>query len=1340
MRTTSTALLVLALLVSLCQAQTAPTPVSNSQTEPASASAASGAAAVEGTVTDVTGAVVPGATVTVQSAGGQPKTAVTDSAGKFQITGLAPGQYNLSVMMKGFAEFKTEGLNVTPGESVSLDAQLQAAGATTEVNVQGQKTTQVETENAEVSGTITQKEVVSYGLNGRNFSSLIALAPGVSNQTGQDEAKVGVVGSAKYSVNGGRTEYNTFSVDGTDVLNTDIAASHGHSTLLVYPSLDAIQELKVLTSNYGAQYGRSASGTVLVNLKSGTAQFHGNAYEFLRNEVFNSRNYFDPPGRAPLYRRNDYGGTLGGPIFIPHVYNTGKDKTFFFFSEEVRQEQSPYEFNQAVPSDGERGWNPVTQSYGSMADFSDVCPATASGSFTPFKRSKFPDCASKGSSDDRQTFVDNRFFIDPVARAVLQSGLIPRANSTVGCNFKANKGDGQQHCYVLAVSPSTSWREELLRIDHSFGAKTQVSVSGVHDHWQTTTAVPQWENQPNSFPSVLNNFLGPGVSGSVHVTTAISPSFLNQFSFGVTEQRIRLADKPGSGVSLDRTPLDSLRFPMGSLFNNGFGGKLPAIVLGGNNSIYGGTGLTVDTSYMPWSHTRGTLDFLDSINKVIGKHTVQFGVQYIRANRHEVNAADGPNTGDVQGVLNFKNIGSIHTTDNSFADFLYNNGFLTLSPLGGDILSYQQDSAQSSYKVRYWVLEPYVQDDWHVTSNLVLNLGMRLSLFGNWQPEGGTLYNWQAGAFDPNLMANSNIVVDSNFGVLKDSRSPDPTQPALRPIPLDINNLNPVMTNGLVACGRNGVPASCQSSHIFNPAPRIGFAWDPTGQGKTSIRAGYGIFFEHGTGSEANAGSLMGNPPQVLSMQVDNPTSYQTINSYPANSPGILNAYPLNVISIPAKTTWPYVQQWSFGVQQELAKDTAVTVSYVGSKGTHLAVAMQLNQLKPVPGANNPFGLNEPLTSALCASNQITLGNPYDPNGYFTLSDGSLLHFRDNPAAVLALIAACDGTPAPPGFNSVNFSLNVLRPYQGLGNITGIENVASSVYHSMQFTLRHNHGPLNLGISYTYGHSVDSASDRFESNFVDSFDLAANRASSDFDQRHLVNITYDYQLPFLRWVELLGLWSNCASADSGNCTPLPYGGPSKLTRMLLGGWSVTGITTYQSGTPFSVVNGASNTGISEVDNAGFALGLGADSYPDLAQGGATCDTTTSSKQTIGPLVANPCMFVAPRGLTQGNAGRNFLNNPARTNFDVAMLKNFNVGGEQRTLQFRAEVFNLFNHTQFVTYDPVKGNTASNTISCYGDATTNFSAGASDCLAGNGFLHPVEAHRPRTFQFGLKLQF
>ena len=332
-------------------------------------------AAIAGTVTDQTGAVVTSAKAVLTSATGDKVEAPVGDKGTYLFTGLTPGTYTLAVSAPNFAVTTFDNIALTAGLELTLDASLEPAGAgKTEVNVESGGVSQVETETSSVSGTITQKEVVSIGLNGRNFTQLIALAPGVSNQTGQDEAKVGVVGSVKYSVNGGRVEYNTFEVDGSDVLNTGLNGAA--ATLMVYPSLDAIQEVKVLTSNYGAQFGRTASGTVQVTTKSGLPQWHGNLYDFIRNEAFNSRNFFDivftgPPtpgqvvgptigNKAPLYRRQDFGGTISGPLFIPHVFNTKKDKTFFFYSEEFRLEKTPTEYNQAVPGSERAGLNPDT--------------------------------------------------------------------------------------------------------------------------------------------------------------------------------------------------------------------------------------------------------------------------------------------------------------------------------------------------------------------------------------------------------------------------------------------------------------------------------------------------------------------------------------------------------------------------------------------------------------------------------------------------------------------------------------------------------------------------------------------------------------------------------------------------------------------------------------------------------------------------------------------------------------------------------------------------------------------------------------------------------------------
>src|SRR5580700_7114634 len=261
-----------------------------------------------GNVHDSSGAAIPGATVTITNEKGVARTASTDEQGEFKVEGLAAGIYKVSIAAQGFKVFEASSVVLGPNQTARADANLEIAAATASVNVEAGKVTQIETENPAISGTITEEEVTSLGLNGRNFTQLITLAPGVSNQTSQDEALVGMKGSVKYSVNGGRVEYNNFDVDGSDVLNAGINGSS--STLIVYPSLDAIANLQVMTSNYGAEFGRSASGTVLVTTKSGEPQFHGDGYEFIRNELFNARNYFDIGTQAPLYRRNDFGGTI----------------------------------------------------------------------------------------------------------------------------------------------------------------------------------------------------------------------------------------------------------------------------------------------------------------------------------------------------------------------------------------------------------------------------------------------------------------------------------------------------------------------------------------------------------------------------------------------------------------------------------------------------------------------------------------------------------------------------------------------------------------------------------------------------------------------------------------------------------------------------------------------------------------------------------------------------------------------------------------------------------------------------------------------------------------------
>jgi hypothetical protein len=444
-------------------------------------------------------------------------------------------------------------------------------------------------------------------------------------------------------------------------------------------------------------------------------------------------------------------------------------------------------------------------------------------------------------------------------------------------------------------------------------------------------------------------------------------------------------------------------------------------------------------------------------------------------------------------------------------------------------------------------------------------------------------------------------------------------------------------------------------------------------------------------------------------------------------------AYPLNVTAIPSRAVWPYVQQWSFSVQRELPAQMIASIAYVGSKGTHLTTERQINQLMPVSPAANPFTPGQPITLDICNTydgSNITIPNPTNPN-----LPGKVVT-SSNPAFV-NLVAACFGTPGKT-FPDPN-TLRISAP--GLGRIISLENIADSNYNAMQITVQRAKGPLSLGIAYSYSHSIDDSSDRSDSTFVNSFDLAANKASSNFDQRHLLNINYVYDLNTIA-TKLLN-WAN-SPFESDDSEALPYT-PSRFTQAMLLHWEVSGITTFQSGTPFSIVNGADASGISVLDNAGVANGIGAGSYPDVVGDPHTrAPAGANNILTIGPILGNPNAFAAPRGLTFGNAGRNFMNNPHRLNFDMALLKHMKVT-ESANLEFRAEAFNVFNQTQFRIYDPNIGNTGSNTISCYGGPTNtagyvDATAGGVNCLLGNAFLHPVNAHRPRTMQFGLKFTF
>ena len=460
--------------------------------------------------------------------------------------------------------------------------------------------------------------------------------------------------------------------------------------------------------------------------------------------------------------------------------------------------------------------------------------------------------------------------------------------------------------------------------------------------------------------------------------------------------------------------------------------------------------------------------------------------------------------------------------------------------------------------------------------------------------------------------------------------------------------------------------------------------------------------------------------------------------------------FPLNVTSIPNKTVYGYTQQWSLSVQREVMKSTIAQLAYVGTRGIHLTAVRDLNQLQPLSSGLNPFSVGQPITSSVCNSGATynifsTAGSNSSGSTTITSSAG----IGPTSPGYVNMMVACAGNPgfykSSSGSGTVlGVGADSVRPYPGFSNIISVDNIADSKYHALQATLRTVTKPLTIGVAYTYSHSLDDASDRASANFADSSNLKSNYASSDFDQRHMLNISYIYDLPFLNLLHGFAQLAGPGPEDEANAEDEKRMGaaPSRAVKSILGNWQVSGITTWQTGTPFSVINGGGADGTGTADNGGVGNGLGIGSYVDLiGSARGQKPIVTSSSANVGPLLYNPgrlCRAARPhlRQLRTQFAEQSFPRELQRIAAE-ALQGLQGAGG----LRFRAEGYNIFNHTQFRIYDPSHpGSTGNNIANCYGDITTQYSAGASGCLTGNSFLHPVDAHDPRILQFGLKGSF
>ncbi|MFP5264552.1 MAG: carboxypeptidase regulatory-like domain-containing protein [Blastocatellia bacterium] len=1122
---------------------------------------------IVGIVKDPTGALVPGATVTVRDEAKNivVRTVTTNEEGAYSVPLLLIGHYSVTIEAAGFKTFTQRGIELNVNDRLTVDATLEVGTASEVIQVEA-GAVQVELQSATASGLVSSVEVRELPLNNRNFVQLVTLMPGVTSGL-TDQAYIGATNpfgqtnTVSISINGARSSQNSWTVDGAD--NVDRGSN---LTLLNYPSVDAIAEFKVLRNHYSAEYGRSASGHVNVVTKSGTSEFHGTAYEFFRNDKLNANTYFnnlagrfttDPAAKAPdlivpagdpragkernprpILRYNNFGYTIGGPVFIPHVYNTDKSKTFFFWSQEFRRVITYANLIATVPTAEER-----------RGIFSaPVCVETNAAGTA---------CARSA------TQVSN---INPAAAAYLQD---------IYNNIPLPNGGG--NTLITNVRNIFNHRQELIRIDHNFSTKFNLAVRYLHD--TIPTEEPGGLFTASVLPGVATTKTdSPGYSWVVRSVQTLRPTLLNEsgyaFSYGAIISRpigLNLTENSPSVAAAISLPFTSTL------------SRIPSVVFGSTTSPV----LSNISGFGPYDDFNRNHNFYDNVTWLRGRHTVKFGTS-IHFYQKTENAA-GNNVGTFTIATTPRPAGSAATTtQQAWANFLL-----------GNVSSFTQASEDLTPDVRSRQYEFFIQDDFRVRSNLTLNMGVRYSRFRQPFDKSGKLTNFDPRAYDP---ARAVQINPATGNIIPGTGDP---------------------LNGIIIADENspfGDKVTPESNRDF--APVFGFAWDPWRDGKTAVRGGYGLSYDTTLFGVVEQ-NIFGNPPFVNNIVISN----TSLNNPGAVVPTV-SAAPKAIRGIPNDNDVPYIQQWSLGVQREVAKDFLIDVGYFGSKGTNLAGIVDINQV--------PAG-------AAIAAGIIQPGQ-----------------------AVTAAV-----TPR----------LNALRPYKGFVSINTIQNWFNSNYHSLQVASEKRFSDSSLvKIAYTWSKALtDNQTDR--SSAPQSFyDRAADYGPAQLDRRHVFSLDYVYMIPFFR-------------------------NQKGLVGHALGGWQLSGITSVATGTPLTITT----TG---VDPAALGLlGTSASSgRPDVVGD----PELISSIQTRLKWFNTNAFALVPTGVNRiGNAPRGVLYGPGYQRWDVTLSKRFQIR-ESMDLQFRAEAYNVFNHTNFNTVGTVFGSTT------FGQVT-----GVRD---------------PRLIQFALKLNY
>jgi hypothetical protein len=933
---------------------------------------------VRGTVTDSTGAVIASANVALRNVDtGSSMTIETDAVGAYLFPVVPVGRYEMTVTEAGFKKYVQSEFEVNAAEPIRINVVL-AVGQVSETVTVVEAPPVVDTVTASEGNTVTGEQVNSLPLTNRIFTQLVYLEPGVSAGINQ-EPGFGSNSSVDFSINGVRSDENNLMIDG--VRNVDTFGGNAFVT----PNLFAISEFRVESNDYSATSGRSAGGQVNLISKAGTNAFHGNAFEYFRNDKLNAINALATTQAED--RWNDFGYTFGGPI--------KKDRLFFFWSQEWRRIIQGSGPNITVtPTDAERAGDFRGKLTGVMAS---PCP-NAAASDPEFDTGTVFDPATKHSftcADGTVVTVASPFSYNGQINVIDPSRIDPNATLLLKTYFPEPTPGyhyGTIYNFISQAPNFTKWREEMLRMDYNLSDKLHLYGRYSGDSVFLSNPYGLWGENP--FPYVggsTQNF--PIYNAAVHLSYTPNSSFTSEFTWGLyfgNDKSLKNTDES----NLDRAPGLTIHqiFPLNE------GNHIPTMYFSGDY-----TGIIEQW----WFHNDAFgIPFTSDNTWIKGKHTVRFGGTVMFEGKSELSNPSSNNTnGSYTFAGNFTAIDNF--MGNSMADFLL-----------GDAYNYTETQYDHFGKYRWWDYEPYVEDQIKARRNVTLTLGLRYELY---MPEYEKTN--QFASFSPSLYSAANAPTVNPDGTITPGTGS--------------------LTNGIMVAGQNSPYGRALFPTHYNAfAPRIGVAWDVFGDGKMSVRSGYGIFYDRW--------------PSFSQFGANNPPFNQTVNIYDTtldNPGGVAGTlYPTTLSAVLPPWKYPSVQKWSLGVQREVLKGTSLSVAYVGTKGTHLLGALNINQ--PYPNAD-------------IADWNVAIDTMRPYQGYSTITAYT---------------------------NAFDSNYNALQV---------------SVIHRLS-------RGLSFQISYTYSKTLTDSQGGAWGEPEDSLDPSRDRGPAPFDMTHMLVANYTYELPFFR--------------------------------------------------------------------------------------------------------------------------------------------------------------------------------------------------------------------------------